>query len=98
MSHAAGDEVEGNAKWRTHWQPTLLAALCGAPLDTDASATAAAEAATRQCPPYEDTDAAAQLRANVSVYALPAALKLDPGSLPVLLRALLQRQPPQVRL
>lgn len=47
---------------------------------------------------HEDVDsAAAQLRANASVYALPAALRLDPGSLPLLLRALLQMTTAQVR-
>ena len=86
----ADHDAGGVAAWRAHWQPPLLAALCS---DPPAAGSAAAGG-------YLDGDgdgaAASQLRANVSVYALPAALRLDTDSLHPLLRGLLQRHPPQV--
>lgn len=88
--HDAG----GLATWRAHWQPPLLAALCG---DQPAAMTAASSAAAHgHIEGGGGSAAAGQLRANVSVYALPTALRLDPDSLHLLLQELLQLHPPQV--
>jgi hypothetical protein len=90
----ADHDASGVAAWRAKWQPPLLAALCGG---LPASGmTGPAAAAGQHNGSGDDTTAASQLRANVSVYALPAALRLDPDSLPLLLQELLRLQQPQV--
>jgi hypothetical protein len=93
----AGDDAGGLLAWRMHWHPPLLAVLCGNGPAAEEAAEGAVQAATGQLPAAEDRTAVdSQLRANASVYALPTALRLDPDSLPLLLRELLSLQLSQV--
>ncbi len=99
----AGSRLEGDTAWRAHWQPPLLAALTGRYLQTATPAGGASQAAAQQgkapppaaagagvSPAGGDSEAAALLRGHVSTYALPPALKLDPGSLATLVDTLLR--------